>query len=387
MTPETLDSTLDRLRRMARRGVVAGMAGSVALAVVWATCDGGFAAGCLAAFLLWSGVPLGMAALLVLHHLVGGVWGSTIRPLMVACLAGLMLLPLFFIPVFLNLPVLYGWADPALVASSEILQHQSVYLNRSGFLVRAIIFFAVWLGGGALLAAASLRARTARAPLIASPGALLYAFTVSFAGIDWIASLQSEWYSSMIGFYLMAGQVVTAMAVALLFASRMPAALGEPKAASRAADDLGKLLLTAIILHAYIAYAQFFIIWNGDLPGEISWYAPRMHGPWGVAAVVLVAIHFALPGAALLSRATRRRAAAAAAIASVVLSARVLDAAWMVLPSSAAGAGGILAYAAAAVAMGGFMVALIAAACGRILGREPVVNGDDESTRAAGEAT
>lgn len=300
-----------------------------AVAGLWAS--SAFYTGYLCAFVLWSGLPLGGAAILMIHLLVGGRWGRALRPSMSAAAATIPLQAVLFIPVAWGLSVLYDWADPH-VAMTELVHKQQAYLNVPFFLVRAGVLFVVWSVGSRWIYLRGLQDEgRSCAPRLAAAGLLIYGFSMSFAAVDWIGSLQPEWYSSILGLYVLVGQVLTALAILVLIA-----AFAGTRGSTLPADvlnDLANLMLTFVILHAYLAFSQFLIIWNGDLPREISWYTPRMDGIWGGVALLLIVLHFALPFALLLPRANKRRAVALRRIAAVVLLARFLDATWMVLPS------------------------------------------------------
>ncbi len=73
--------------------------------------------------------------------------------------------------------------------------------------------------------------------------------------------------------------------------------------------DLGNLLLAFVMLWAYMSFAQFLIIWVENLQHEIPWYLHRINGGWGVIAVALIVLQFALPFILLLSRVVKRKAA------------------------------------------------------------------------------
>ncbi len=138
----------------------------------------------------------------------------------------------------------------------------------------------------------------------------------------------------MFGLYLLVGQLLSALAVLTLCAAR-PAMLRVPEAQGDgdALQDLATLLFAFVVLHAYCAYCQFFIIWNGNLPQEIRWYAPRIRGLWRIVALALIAVHFALPFALLLSRAVKRNPSFLFKVVLLVLAARCVESMWVVLPS------------------------------------------------------
>jgi hypothetical protein len=149
-----------------------------------------------------------------------------------------------------------------------------------------------------------------------------------------VGTLDAQWYSSIFGLYLLIGQVVAAMALAIL-AGLAVHHKGQPLLTSPdALHDLGTLLLAFVALHAYIAFSQYFIIWNGNLPHEIGWYLPRMRGFWGVLATALMLLHFGLPFAILLSRTNKRTPQRMIGVALVLLGMRFIESIWMVIPSA-----------------------------------------------------
>ncbi|MCC6661242.1 MAG: hypothetical protein IT437_10190 [Phycisphaerales bacterium] len=330
-----------------------------------------FLRGYLAAFVFWCGVPLGSGAILMLYYLVGGRWGQALRPLLECGAATIPILAILFIPVILGLWSLYPWADAARVAQSEALRHKAVYLNPAFFIVRAAAFFLIWcIGAWALVPRSRRAASGGPAPAaLSAAGLIVYGLTVSLAAVDWIASLEPVWYSSVFGMYVMIGQALTALALAILGIVWLAPRHADPAAVVGVLHDLGNLLLTFVILHAYLAYVQFLIIWNGNLPHQDSWYLPRSHGVWGAVSLLLILIHFALPFCALLFRRVKRNPRPMAAVAILILAAQAVEAVWMVVPSSAGPALAAVAPAVALIAgIGGLWLVLAA----RLWRRRPV---------------
>jgi hypothetical protein len=290
--------------------------------------------GYLAALLFWLALPLGAAGLLLLHALVGGRWGEPVRVPFIAMMQTMPLLVVLAVPIIVGMRWLYPWV--AGEHAAEEVGTRGAYLNVSFFVVRAVLYLAFWL-------AACLWLRRRRGGATGSIGLIAYVLTVTFAAIDWIGTLDPHWYSSILGLYLVIGQVLAAMAAAVLIgfvgAERefLPP-LGEaaPEGGPSGADllhDLGTLTLTFVALHAYIAFSQYFIIWNGNLPHEIRWYVPRMRGIWGAAALSLMFAHFALPFVLLLVRRNKRDRQRMMLIAGLLLAMRAVEYLWMVIPA------------------------------------------------------
>ena len=41
---------------------------------------------------------------------------------------------------------------------------------------------------------------------------------------------------------------------------------------------LGTLLFAFTLFHAYVDFAQYFVVWNGNIPDETFWYLIRENG-------------------------------------------------------------------------------------------------------------
>jgi hypothetical protein len=168
---------------------------------------------------------------------------------------------------------------------------------------------------------------------LSGPGLVIYGVTITFAAFDWLMSLNPEWSSTIFGMLIIAGQALSATAfvilVAALLSRRAPMArVFQP----RHFHDLGKLLLTFVMVWAYVSFSQLLITWAGNLPREIPFYLPRMQSSWRWIGVLLIVLHFALPFALLLSRDLKRRAVSLAALAGLVIVMRVIDLFWLVAP-------------------------------------------------------
>jgi hypothetical protein len=97
-------------------------------------------------------------------------------------------------------------------------------------------------------------------------------------------------------------------------------------------NDLGNLLLAAVMFWAYCSFFQYLVIWSGNLPEENIWYVHRSHGGWQYLAPALVLVHFAVPFLLLLSRRLKRHPTDLARIAGLLLAMRVVDLYWQVVP-------------------------------------------------------
>ena len=296
----------------------------------------------LFSYLLVLGLTLGSLGLLMLQHLTGGNWGIIIRRPLEAATQNIWLVLLMFVPVVLGMSSLYrAWMDPAHRKAEPLSALQERYLTYSGFLVRAVIYFAIWYALVWIFNKWSRRQdvdqenRTLRRQfkLLAGPGIILYVVAMTFASIDWVMSLSPHWASTIYGFIFVAGQAVSAMslmiAVVVLLSGAEPFRSVLQK---RHLHDLGKLLFAFNMLWAYFDFSQLLIIWSGNLPEEITFYRSRLNGGWGVIAVVVLVFSFAVPFLLLLSEDVKRNARVVSKIAMWMIFMRLVDLFWMTRP-------------------------------------------------------
>ena len=329
------------LNRIQRRTLVVGGVAAVATGIGAALQPTEFFQGYLLAFLFCLSVPLGGLALMLLHQITGGSWGFAIRRLLEAATRTLPLMALLFVPVGLGAGYLYEWTHADAVAADPVLQHKQVYLNLPFFWVRALVYFAIWIGFSVWIG--RLVARQDRMPdqrithkmrTIAGPGLGLYTLAMTFASVDWAMSLEPHWFSTLYGVIFIVGQVLTTFAFAIVMSGEL--SKREPFSRWMSADhfhDLGKLFFAFVMLWAYVAYSQYLIIWSANLAEETPWYLRRSGNGWQAVALFLIAVHFFLPFVVLLTRTVKRNPRALATIAVCMFGLRFVDLYWLIVPA------------------------------------------------------
>ena len=335
---------LDRLRSYAWLAAAVGVAAS---ALGFFVDSGQFYRSYLVSWLFWLGIALGCYAVALLHQLSRGAWGVMIRRVLGAATRTLPLLLVLFVPIVLGMGEIYVWARPEAAAADPVIQQKAWYLNRNGFILRALVYFAIWMAPMWLLNRLSLRQdektedRTfRRMQAIAAPALGLYCLAATFASVDWLMSLDPHWYSSLWGVNFIGGHAVSAFAflipVALFLAQRKPM---DEQFKPRHFHDYGKLLLAFVMLWTYFQLSQLIIIWSGNLPEEVTFYLARVEGGWKYLSILLAVGHFALPFVLLLSRDLKRDARKLARVAVVLLVMRWIDLYWQAAPAFAHGEG------------------------------------------------
>lgn len=323
-----IESDSRRFQRGA--GWTALVAGSAALGLVWID-PGDFALAYRFVVFACLAPPVGCLIFTLIHRLTGGQWAGELRPFL---LAGVSLLPwiwLFALPILL-LPHSLSRHEPTLASAAH------GYESRSMVLVRSVIYAAIFFGlSRAVSRDAGLDGSPIhnRRPWVGPVGLLVLVFMLTLLADDWVASVDPGWHSTGFSFVWMTGQAVAGLSLALLgglASGAQPVASGS--AGRPLGIDWGNLLMATLLAWCYVAFAQFLIIWAGNLPVEISWFKHRTEGLWLWVPAVLAVFGFMLPFLLLLSRRYKANAAGLAVVAVMLLLSQGLYTAWLILPSA-----------------------------------------------------
>jgi hypothetical protein len=357
---------------MRQFGMIAGVLG-VVLAVAGFFMSGidQFYQAYLVAYTFWMGVILGSMALLMVQHLSGGVWGIILRRPFEAAVRTLPIMTVLFLPIVFGMNSLYHWTHPD--PNDTVIQLKIAYLNPTAFLIRQVIYFAIWNTICFLLTKWSAEHdRTGDPALVnkmsklSGAGLLIYGLSVTFAMVDWTMSVNPHWFSTIWGMLYAGGQGLSAFAfgiiVLLMLAQTAPL---NRVLTSDHFHDLGKLLFAFLMLWAYLSFSQFLIIWSANLPEEIPHYLDRWENSYRYLSVFIVVGHFILPYALLLSRDLKRNMGKLRIIATWILLARVADYYWHIVPELRTGGLQIsLLDVALPLALGGIFISLFVSQLG-----------------------
>lgn len=355
----------------------------------------------------------GALAFLMVQYVSGGKWGQILRRPLEAMTRTIWPLIVMLVPVLFLMRHLYQWAAfPNLKATlwayknGYMTQEQQLTANSKHTMlnpVAAIVQAVIVLGFMALVITilnhwslqrdldpaagtpASFDKWRTRFENLSGPSILLYVILMTDFVIIFVKSLDVTWYSSVYGlqFLVAQGYAVLALSIlTLILLSRY-----EPmKSMFRITEqhDLGKLAFAFTMLNIYLTFAEFLIIWSGNVPDEIPWYLHRIHGGWWVICSLDVICHWVIPFCLLLSRDIKRSKSKMIWLCSFMLVARLIDMFWLIEPNfkdaasnlHLAGNIGILAYVTVPIAV----VALWMVFYLTELKKRPLINVNDPHT-------
>ena len=294
----------------------------------------------LTALIFAISISLGALAFLMLQHLTRAVWSIVVRRVLENLTRPLPFLVLAFLPIALHLPLIYTWAEPARAASDRVLARKAAWLDPTFFNVRSAVYLATWALLATLLVRLSARQdqtadprSSGRMRAVSSWGLVLLGLTSSYAGFDWLMSLDPHWASTIYGVYFWACSLVSSLSacIVLTLTLRRCGLLGRVVTTEHL-HDLAKLLFGFVIFWAYIAFAQYFLIWCANFPEETRWYITRRSSSWNEVSWALCFGHFVVPFYLLLFRPIRRDAFWLGFLAAWVLVFHYLDIYWLIMP-------------------------------------------------------
>jgi len=300
----------------------------------------------LLGFTYWCGISVATIIMISIFHTAKAKWVTILRRAMEGMAVPVAVFALLFVPIALvGLRHLYAWHTPPASYTPAELHHlahkQHGYLNVPFFLVRQVIYFAVWIFVSHKLFGLSRRQDangeldyTVRLRRVGPASLPFLALTITFAAFDWLMSLTPLWHSTIYGAYYFAGSFLAAFALLTVITvnARGTHAYGNLVTTAHF-HSLGKLLLAFTAFWAYIGFSQFLLVWIANLPEEVPWYHVRIIGPWRPFSIALFFAHFVLPFFTLLSRDIKLKPRLLAVVATYLLVVHALDLYWLIWPS------------------------------------------------------
>jgi hypothetical protein len=110
---------------------------------------------------------------------------------------------------------------------------------------------------------------------------VMYVYVLTLVAFDGIMALQPHWYSNLLGGFIFMGAFLGAHMLLALLMIYGAAHLGVKDLVSpKQRHDLGKLCFGFTVFWTYLMWAQFLVIWYGNLPEETGFVFARLWGHW-----------------------------------------------------------------------------------------------------------
>jgi hypothetical protein len=163
---------------------------------------------------------------------------------------------------------------------------------------------------------------------------VMYAYVLTLVAFDGIMALQPHWFSNLLGGFIFMGAFLGAHMLLALLMIYGSVHLGISDLVSpKQRHDLGKLCFGFTVFWTYLMWAQFLVIWYGNMPEETGFVFARLWGHWLPVAKAVGIGMFIIPFFGLLGVAPKKSRITLGFFASVSLTALWLERYLLVMPS------------------------------------------------------
>jgi hypothetical protein len=163
---------------------------------------------------------------------------------------------------------------------------------------------------------------------------VVYAYVFTLMAFDGIMALQPHWFSNLLGGFFFMGSFLGAhmlLALLMIYGARQ---LGIRELISpKQRHDLGKLCFGFTVFWTYLMWAQFLVIWYGNLPEETGFVFARLWGHWLPVGKAVFLGMFLIPFFGLLGVAPKKNRITLGFFATVSLVSLWLERYLLVMPS------------------------------------------------------
>jgi len=296
---------LSRWRKLPTALVVVGGFLSLIGALISFKQDGGseFGFSWLLAFMFYYSIALGALFIVIVHHLTDAGWSVGIRRFS-EHLASLLFpwLAILFLPVLIFAKKIYSWMTLSSATNNLVAAKLPVF-TCSGFIITTAIFFGIWWLLTSQLSRWSLKQDqtgsvecTRKLRFYAGWGIVAFSLVLSYSAVLWMQATSYQWFSAMYGVYFFSDCAWIGLATVYVIAViLLRQGILKPVLQKNYFYFIGVLLLGFTLFSSYTEFAQYFVVWNANMPEETFWYLIRERGNWWTLSMILIVGKFFIP--------------------------------------------------------------------------------------------
>ena len=294
----------------------------------------------LFAFCFFFTITAGSLFWILLHYAVDAEWSVVVRRILETMANSFSYIWIFFIPILVGAPKIYEWMNVP-VGASPALDGKRALLEPHFWAARAVVYFSFFFTVTYLMRWFSTRQDhtgdpgwSTKARGLSFASIPFFGVFLTFAGIDWLMSIEYHWYSTMWGVYIFAGSAWSSMATLILITNYLTSHGYLQGVVSRQHFHImGKLLLAFTVFWAYIAFSQFFLYWYANIPEETEYFLVRNTESWNILSILFLVVgHFFVTFVLLCPRAAKTNPVRLSWIAVWVLCMHLADMYILVMP-------------------------------------------------------
>ncbi|MGH9518167.1 MAG: hypothetical protein ACRD2D_00900 [Terriglobales bacterium] len=289
---------------------------------------------------------VGGAFLVALEYITSATWTVVFRRLPEAAASFLPAAFVFAIIFLFGVPHFYPWAAAGF--TGFLHASKRAYFALPFFDFRTLLAIGVWV----IFSAWFLRNSTKQDTQPGTPPArktfgkrpsirgrvaagflVFFAYSFTWIFIDWIMSLEPDWYSNMFGVYGFAGLFEASLALTLFFTVLFRKYhLFDGAVKDYHYVDLARILHAFSIFMVYIGFAQYLLIWYANFREETIYFHERLVGGWGAIFMFLLIAKWVLPFCILMNQKIRTNETMLLVMSGLIIFAEWVDCYWMIMP-------------------------------------------------------
>ncbi len=171
---------------------------------------------------------------------------------------------------------------------------------------------------------------------------IIFAVSSSIAAWDWVMSIDTHWYSTMMGWYVFASWWVTGLAIITLIVANLKDAGYLKMVNQNHLHDLGKFVFAFSVFWTYIWFSQFMLIYYANIPEETVYFFTRMkNSPYSWIFYANLILNFVLPFLLLMTRDAKRHMSMLKVVCPIVVVGHWFDFYNMITPGVMKNEGGV----------------------------------------------
>jgi len=310
-------------------------------------------------------LAMGGAFFFVIQSISQSGWSSAFKRVSEAMMSFIPFSSVFFLLLFFGVNDLYHWSHQEDVAIDPLMQHKLAFLNVPFFFARMIIYFTLWIVFIRKLRNISLCEDTSdsanmdgilslfgKSELYSKIFIFILIITFSLSAFDWIMSIDVHWYSTIFALKNLVAAFLHGVSILTLIVFILYKRGYFPFLNKYHLHDFARYIFMLSIVWGYFWFAQFMIIWYGNIPEETIYYYMRWHEGWKVLFFLEIGLNWAIPFLILLPVKTSRNMTAIVIVIMFLIIGQYVDLYVQVIPGTTGvlkfgwiGAGIFLGYA------------------------------------------
>jgi hypothetical protein len=294
-------------------------------------------------------IALGTLAFYAIQYAAQAGWSPVLFRVMEGITAYLPVASVIIIALLLlssfHVNHIFHWMDPELVNPEsehydKLIAGKSGFLNVPFFLIRALIFLGGWNLYRYISRRNSLRDDSAednrwfKKNFKASAMFLVFFIvTESMMSWDWIMSFDPHWFSTLFGWYVFAGMMVSAITVIAMVTIVLKSQGYLEHVNDSHIHDLAKYMFGFSIFWTYLWFSQFMLIWYSNIPEEVTYFVTRIED-YNLPFFGMVVMNFVFPVLMLMNSDYKRVNWFVILTGIVILAGHYIDVFNMVMPAT-----------------------------------------------------